>query len=250
MAFFKFRQGEDAARSAPAQSLEVMRQRAKHRLIGSLVLVALAVVGFPLLIDKQPRPVPVDLPIDIPDKNKVKPLSLPAAPAKPAAEVAAPAETVPEPTKPAASTVVPAAASLSSQEVIETKPKAKPEVKPEPKPEVKPEVKAEIKPEAKAETKPPVDSGERAKALLEGKDPAKAVTRLVIQVGAFEDSKQVSDIRTRLERAGIKTYTQVVDTKDGKRTRVRVGPFETKADADKAVEKIKKLDLPASILTL
>jgi DedD protein len=31
---------------------------------------------------------------------------------------------------------------------------------------------------------------------------------------------------------------------------VRVGPFESKADAEKTAEKIKKLDLPASILEL
>jgi DedD protein len=31
---------------------------------------------------------------------------------------------------------------------------------------------------------------------------------------------------------------------------VRVGPFPTKAEADKAAAKIKKLDLPAAILTL
>jgi DedD protein len=31
---------------------------------------------------------------------------------------------------------------------------------------------------------------------------------------------------------------------------VRVGPFESKAAADKVAEKIKKLDLPASILEL
>ena len=42
----------------------------------------------------------------------------------------------------------------------------------------------------------------------------------------------------------------MADTKDGKRTRVRVGPFATKADAEKAASKIKSLDLPAAILTL
>jgi DedD protein len=42
----------------------------------------------------------------------------------------------------------------------------------------------------------------------------------------------------------------VVETGDGKRIRVRVGPFESKAEADKVGEKIKKLDLPAAILEL
>jgi DedD protein len=57
-------------------------------------------------------------------------------------------------------------------------------------------------------------------------------------------------VRQKLERAGLKTYTQVAETKDGKRIRVRVGPFATKAEAEQAASKIKTLDLPASILTL
>jgi len=282
MALFKFRQGEDSSQAAPAQSVEVLRQRAKHRLIGAVVLVSLGVVGVPLLVDKQPRPMSVDLPIDIPDKNKTKPLTLPApssaAPA-PAATPAATAAVTPPAVSvapaaadastlkaaPAASSVVPPAASLSSQEAIEPKaPKSEPksevkaEPKVEPKAEAKPEAKVEAKPAPKPADKPSAESGNRALALLEGKDPAKldgktdakTETRLVIQVGAYEDAKKVADVRAKLERAGLKTYTQVVDTKEGKRTRVRLGPFATKAEADKAVDKIKKLDLPASILTL
>jgi DedD protein len=42
----------------------------------------------------------------------------------------------------------------------------------------------------------------------------------------------------------------VAETKDGRRTRVRVGPFATRAEAEKAAEKIRKLDLPVTILTL
>ena len=257
MALFKFRQGEDSSQAAPAQSVEVLRQRAKHRLIGAVVLVTLGVVGFPLLVDKQPRPMSVDLPIEIPDKNKTKPLSLPAA--TPSAVTPAPAAdtaTVKPATLPSppASSVVPPAASLSSQEAIEPK-----TAKAEPKTEPKIESKADSKPVTKPATdKPNTDSGSRALALLEGKEPAKseaktdtkAESRLVIQVGAYEDAKKVSEVRAKLERAGLKTYTQVVDTKDGKRTRVRLGPFATKAEADTAVDKIKKLDLPASVLTL
>lgn len=273
MALFKFRQGEDTSQPAPAQSVEVLRQRAKHRLIGAVVLVAIGVVGFPLLVDKQPRPMSVDLPIDIPDKNKTKPLTLPAAGAAPAAEAVAAKAVEPKPLDnkpadkadakpeakplPAASSVVPPAASLSSQEAIEPKSPAKVETKAEAKTEAKAEAKGDAKPAAKpaekAADKPAdksTDSGSRAQALLEGKDPAKVETRLVIQVGAFDDAKKVADVRAKLERAGLKTYTQVVEAKDGKRTRVRLGPFANKAEADKAADKIKKLDLPASILTL
>ena len=71
-----------------------------------------------------------------------------------------------------------------------------------------------------------------------------------MQVGAYADVAKAREARAKLEKAGLKTYTQVAETKDGKRIRVRVGPYASKAEADKAVAKIRSLDLPASILTL
>jgi len=84
MAFFKLRlpgrfsstqTGADALSNAPAESVEVIRKRARHRLMGSVVLVLGAVVGLPLLFDSQPRPVAIDTPIVIPDRNQTSPLS-------------------------------------------------------------------------------------------------------------------------------------------------------------------------------
>jgi len=50
--------------------------------------------------------------------------------------------------------------------------------------------------------------------------------------------------------AGLKTYVNVAQTSDGKRTRVRVGPFDSRAEAEKAAARVKALGLPAAILTL
>ena len=241
MAFFKFRRGADepAATRQPPESVEAMRKRARHRLIGAGVLVLLGVIGFPLLFDTQPRPIAVDIPIEIPDRNKAKPLTIPAKPVVQAPAVSGPvtAPAVPVPEK------------------VAEAPIAAPVAKPEPPPAAKPETKPEPKPEAKPEPKPTAqaDDGAKAKALLEGK-PAKAAAaadgRFVVQVGAFADQTKAREARLKVERAGLKTYTNVAETKDGKRIRVRVGPFGTRAEADKAASKIKGLDLPAAILTL
>ncbi len=253
MPFFNFRRGSSttaAGAAGPAESVEAMRKRAKHRLIGAVVLVLIGVVGFPLLFDTQPRPVAVDIPIEIPGKNTVKPLVMPAPAAAPAPKVAASAPA-------AASDKVAAPSSLTPREEIVTEKPAAPATP------AQPAIKTEVKPEPKVVAKPPASSDEaaRAKALLEGKPvvPAAAAAkvasadvegRLVVQVGAFADEAKAREVRQKLERAGLKTYTQVAETKDGKRIRVRVGPFATKADADKAASKIKGLDLPAAILTL
>jgi DedD protein len=242
MAFFKFRKGgsESAASRRPPESIEAMRKRAKHRLIGAGVLVLIGVVGFPLLFDTQPRPIAVDIPIEIPDRNKVKPLPTPVQPATQAPVAAGPVTGDVQPKEAAASAAVPAAAAEP--------PKVQPQVV------AKTETKAEPKPEAKPEPKPakPADDGAKARALLEGQPVklAQAEGRFVVQVGAFADATKAHEVRLKVEHAGLKTYTNVAETKDGKRIRVRVGPFGSRAEADKAAEKVKGLDLPAAILTL
>lgn len=280
MAFFKFRwpgQGEQQQAEKPskrprtpqAESIEVMRRRARHRLIGAAVLVLVGVIGFPLLFDTQPRPIPVDIPIEIPDRNKVAPLVVPAPVAETtAAKPAAPSTPEPAPTaaaqRPAPSRTAAANGLADGEELVPsartaaTKPAPAPAVAP-PKPEVKHEAKppAAPTPSPVPEPKPArADDSARARALLEGRSteaPAAASAeeaRFIVQVGAFADAEKAREARTKVERAGLKTYTQVVDTKDGKRTRVRVGPFTNRAEADKAAARIKALDLSASVLTL
>ena len=258
MPFFNFRRASsnlpNAAGAAQPESMEVIRKRAKHRLIGAAVLVLVGVVGFPLLFDTQPRPIAVDIPIEIPGKNTVKPLTMPAKP-----------EAIKETTARAPALEqdkVAVASSLGAKEEILTDKKPAPAVsasKKEAEPMVKPDAvtvsKTEPKVEAKPEKKPApkTDDGARAKALLDGQTAAASAAsaqRLVVQVGAFSDADKAQEVRLKLEKAGLKTYTHVAETKDGKRIRVRVGPFASKAEADKAASKIKTLDLPAAILTL
>jgi DedD protein len=139
---------------------------------------------------------------------------------------------------------------------LEPKPELKVEAKPEPKSENKPEPKAEPKIESKndskVEVKPDAKEAAKAKALLDGKEAPKAgdAVRSVVQVGAYADLAKAKEARAKLESAGFKTYTQEIDTKDGKRIRVRVGPFATKEEADKTAEKIRKLNLQTSVLKL
>lgn len=233
MSIFNFRRGRPANAKASAkgaaasktapESVEVVRKRARQRLIGSAVLVLLGVIGFPLLFETQPRPVAIDIPIEIPSRTAVKPgspipavsRSEPAVAAQPAvaASAAAPSEPVP-----------PAASLQDRAALVEAKPKAE-----EP-------VRAKAQPEASPAPAPAPGAADDA--------------RVIVQVGAFTDEARVRETRAKLEKAGLKTYTQVAETKEGKRIRVRVGPFASKAEAEKVVAKIKALNLPATILVL
>ena len=260
MAFFKFRfpgqtASVEAVSSGPNENIEVVRRRARHRLMGAVVLVLVAVVGFPLLFDTQPRPVAVDTPIVIPDRQSTSPLSsaspvpaaqAPAKPLLPASEAVSPQASLD-----AREEVVPPAAPVVAAPVPET-PKAIPSTdKSKEKEAVTPkEPAAPAKAEKPAPAAKPKDDGGKAQALLDGKSAKATAGRAAIQVGAFSDAGKVRDVRQKLEQAGLKTYTQVVE-KDGKSTtRIRVGPYETREEADKAAARIRKLDLPASVLKL
>ncbi|WP_270175322.1 SPOR domain-containing protein [Diaphorobacter sp. ED-3] len=280
MAFFKFRwpgrqepsgdtnKPAKRSRTPQAESIEEMRRRARHRLLGAAVLVLVGVVGFPLLFDTQPRPVPVNVAMDIPDRHKVAPLVVPQQEANTprAAEPAtsgldAGEEVVASRPRSAPAASQPAArAEPKVPAKAETPAESKPEPKPEPKPAPKAEAKTESKPEPRPDPKPArQDDAARARALLEGRNPQPSAApaaareeqgRFIVQVGAFADADKAREVRDRLERSGLKTYTQVVDTKDGKRTRVRVGPFTSRADADKAAGRVKGAGLSASVLAL
>ena len=263
MAFFKFRlpgqaTGEPQGNTSntPAESVDALRRRARHRLIGASVLVVLGVVGFPVLFDTQPRPVSVDIAVDIPDRATAKPLVDTSTP------------------KPLS-----ASAGLDAKEEVvpDAKPEVKAEAKPEPKVEAKPDVKpetavaaaagaaavaavvpkAETKPEpAKADAKPtakPEAKTAEAKADAKPAKPSDSKdtgARFVVQAGTFSDDAKLRETRSKLEKAGITTYTQVIEGKDGRRVRVRVGPFTSRDEADKVARKIKQLSLQPQVLTL
>lgn len=279
MAFFKFRfpgQAEQTAVSADAvpvgaaENIDVVRRRARHRLIGAVVLVLGAVIVFPVLFDSQPRPVATNTPILIPDRQSTQtpplapPPSLPtnagldageqvvAAAAVPAAPPATSALSAPAQAAPAAEPPV-ASAAPSAPDLPAAQPAPKPASATVPLPADK---SAPVKPpKSEPPNKPeptvkPKDDGSKAKSLLEGK-PVSPTGRHVIQVGAFSDVAKVREVRQKLQQAGVTTYTQVIEGKDGKNTtRVRVGPFDSREEAEKVAARVRKLGLSPALLKL
>ncbi len=65
--------------AAPALSVDELRRQARVRLLGALVLVAAAIIGLPMLFSSQPRPVAVQAPVVIPDRDQVAPLPPPSS---------------------------------------------------------------------------------------------------------------------------------------------------------------------------
>jgi DedD protein len=252
-----------AAVSEPIDAVQRARTRARQRLIGAAVLVVIGIIGFPLVFETQPRPIPVDIPIEVPRKEGAPPLVMPAgrvggvttaasaaARAAPLA-AAAPNDVITESRDEAGREVSSATAPAPG-----SGPASSAAVRTAPKPAPKPAVAAAAdvpSPKPVVVPKPVATSADssRAKALLEDKPPAPSEAgRFVVQVGAFADAGAARETRLKVEKLGLKTYTQVASTSAGERIRVRVGPFATREEADKALAKAKAAGLAAVVLTL
>ncbi|HCN89391.1 MAG TPA: hypothetical protein DIT28_09450, partial [Oxalobacteraceae bacterium] len=100
------------------------------------------------------------------------------------------------------------------------------------------------------------DDAARAKAILEGKTDAKTSkvaadskpARFVVQVAALATREKINELQGKLKQAGIKSFTQKVATRSGERTRIRVGPFASKEEADKMRVKLVKLGLNGTLV--
>jgi DedD protein len=117
-------------------------------------------------------------------------------------------------------------------------------------PAEKPAEKVAEKAANKPAAKPPAKAAAPTATAKTPNKPDASGARFVVQVGAYADGASARVVRQKIERAGLKTYTQVAKTSDGNRIRVRLGPFNSRAEAERAAQKIKSLGLTPSILTL
>lgn len=258
----------DRARSAAPPpgselTLEAARARARHRLVGALVLLLLGIIGFPLLFETQPRPLPLDTPIAVSGEvlTGVKPVTaeqLPP-PAGPAAQSAAAQGVEPPPPAPTAAAAVAAAVQPASPApapvAAVTRPASAVASSPAPAPPrasgpTPPPVSAAAPPRPAAE---PARTSSTAAAGADASMTAASVPaapRFVVQAGAYADAASLRSARQRVEKLGLKTYTQIIESAGGIRTRVRVGPFDSRDEAQAVAERIRAAGLQAAVLSL
>lgn len=68
-----------------------------------------------------------------------------------------------------------------------------------------------------------------------------------VNAGLFAVASNANNAYQKLEAAGLPVFTEIVKKKSGNLTRVRVGPYTTRAKAEAAVDKIKSLKLDAAV---
>ena len=194
------------------ESLQLKR-RARRRLVGAIALVTFVVIILPVLLDKEPGPAGPPLDVQIPRPESGGPTSriVPPAAQPPVANTGAVAAQAPPP-------------------AVKNEPAG-----------------------AKAETvpaKPAPAAADKAAALPAraggNAEQAPAATHgdeWVVVLDAFSDAKNVRQLRTKLSTAGVKSYTEAVQTSKGELTRVRAGPFDSKEAAEKARAKLVAMGL-------
>lgn len=254
------------------------KKRARRRLVGAVALVLAVVIVLPMILDSEPKPLADDIAIQIPSRDKPAASSAAAsvssngldkreeivesasaatsaataAPA-PAASAAPQSAAAPVTTSSAASAVTKPAAVDSLAVVAAPKPavpKSDVKPKPDPKPELKPKAEIKSKPEMAVDRS---DDSARALAILDGHTdaapaPQKKPGKFLLQVAALESQDGVNELQSKLREAGIQSYTQKVPTAGGERIRIRVGPFSSKEEAEKARAKLSKLGFNGSLI--
>jgi DedD protein len=207
-----------------------LRKRARRRLLGAIALALTAAIVLPIVMDHEPRQPAQDIAVRIPSRDNAPPLASPAR-----IEVSDAEDVIPPP--PPDSEPVPAGRPEPVPVVPPaTQPKPPVSVKPEPvkPPPVKPEVQKSEAPKVEP-SKPAAADASRAAALLDGK-----AGPIALQLGVFSDAANVAKLRARAKELGFASFTEDVRLADGQtRTRVKVGPFASRAAAEAAQHKLE-----------
>jgi len=187
-----------------------LNEQLKKRLVGAIVLVALAVIFLPMVLEGDKRSgIPLfGSNVPEPPENRVGMVDIPlqVPPPRPEAPVVVEHELPPLAAAPATPVPEPAPAPVAPQ--------------PKPAAPVQPVKPAEIPQSPK---------------------PA-AAAAWAVQVGSFAESANASRLRDNLRGKGYPAYVEQVKLTSGTSYRVRVGPALSRADAEAIQAKLAKID--------
>jgi DedD protein len=202
-------------------------QRARHRLIGAAVLVLVAIIVLPRVLDSNPKTISNDIAVTIvsslpavvppqpipppsvePKSEQTKPVITPAVPV-----VAAPAPTASAPVKPLASSPADKTMGLAAGEEIVV----------------------------------PAKSNANGSATSNANSSASG--KFVIQIGAFASEERANGWIAKLKEQKIPNYVLNRTGTDGtKLYALRAGPFADKETAEAAEKKIKAMGLTPRVV--
>jgi DedD protein len=219
-----------------------LKKRARRRLVGAAALALLAAIVLPMVMEREPRQPVQEVQIKIPSQDAgagvaarilpKRPDTTPLPPIEPDAKADVKPEAKPDPQ-----------AESKREPQVETKPNTQPDAKPKvvDKPAAKStDGSAEIVATTKAEEA-------RALAALSGNTAATDSDQWVVQLGAYREEGRVKLLMAKIRELRLPVYTETVDTPQGVRTRVRAGPFKSRAAAENARQRIGKIGVDGPV---
>jgi len=186
----------------------LLRKRARRRLVGSVALVIMAVVFLPMILEHVPEQERKEIEINMLSENVLD---------KPSEVIYQNMSTENK----ISTSIKPNIISNTPKEVI---------------------IKSEKLTE-KAGSKEDSESNSQDKELI------KTSEKYVVQLGAFSDATKAKDQQRSLEANGIsRAYTEMIESENTEVTRVRVGPFSTRDEAENERIKIRLLGINGVVI--
>ncbi len=241
---------QDSQQSQSEQELQ-FKKRARRRLVGAIGLVLLMITILPLLLkDKTEQAASKDILISIPSQdaqlnnqsieekhNQENSANLANTQPQDAAVPNPNSNDKPlEELKQVVSPAVESAAPVAQSDKVAAKP-----------------IEAQVVSEnqknqkQKEDTKPQsIDASNKADDLTSSAAPVAA--NYFVQIGVFSDPENVKQMQSKLSTKGLKSSTELIDTAKGKKTRLRVGAFTSRKDAESALLKVKTLGLAGMVI--
>jgi DedD protein len=197
------------------------QQRARHRLVGATVLVLIAVIGLPRILDNKPKAVNNDIVVNI-----VTSLPIPNSDPKPGPKVEDKAKADPKQEAPVETPKVATPASEAKAE-----PKLAPSTPNKPSTLGLAAGEEVVAANAKAKTDTPAKTSDSA--------APNSPVKYTIPVGSFGTEESIKNVPAKLKELKIPYYTRST-TKDGKKFVAFIaGPFTERNEAEAAEKKIK-----------
>jgi DedD protein len=208
-----------------------LRRKARRRLIGAIILVALLVIFLPMVLDREPKPIGVDVPVRMPQPE--------SAAANAPAPAAVPEPIVPPSSEPRAespaSTPAPSASETTTPATVS---------------EVQHATDADKTASSNAGSgAAAAEAAPAARSAASGaKRAAPAGGEFVVQVGAFSSASKAAQAQRKVAAAGLPVFTETVEVGGQERIRVRAGPFTQRAEAEAALEKLSDIGFGGKLM--
>jgi DedD protein len=260
--------------SSQAADLELQfKKRARRRLVGAVALVLVMLVVLPMVLDEHEHNSPQQaVTISIPSQNAEFTSQAPMRASEPTSVQVPPSPVIDSPEVEASvveATPKPVVKSINNSTtppLVKENAEKKPAETKKPLETKKPEETKKIEPEKKADDKKEkpvaelIDKTVKAKPIatdkantsdkpaveaktIEAKASEDSSKPYYLQIGVFSESVNVTQLQKKLSELKLKAYTEKISTDKGDKTRLRVGPFDNKDQADQAADKVKTIGL-------